>query len=361
MSIRPEIRSLDPYHFKARPYTTKLDQNESPFDLPDALKTRVAERIRDIDVNRYPEIDAHSLRQALSRHLGWPEEGLVISNGSNVLIQALVIAAGLGRRVLSVSPTFSVYSLQASVLGVPLTEIPLEADFSLPTEALKAELANGEGIFFLAAPAAPTGNLFSDADILDLVEAAQPNWTVVIDEAYHQFSGSDFSNLAQQYPHVVCLRTFSKAFGLGGARLGYALTHPDVAEQIQKVLLPFSVSALQVAVGVTVLDAPEYTERYINLVKGERERIAAELSRLDGIKVFPSLTNFLLFRVEDAAAFYEGLLERGVLIRRQDHLPGLSGCLRVSVGTEAENSAFLEAARAVHQDLKSQTETAGLR
>lgn len=347
--IRPEIQTLPAYSFRALPYRVKLDQNESPYDVPEELKTRIAERLLNIPFHRYPDMHANSLRRAIAEFHAWPEAGVVVSGGSNVLIQAVAAACGLGRRVLSVIPTFSMYALQATLMGAELVEIPLEPDFSLPMEALRGALAAGEGVFFLANPAAPTGNLFSEREVRALLEGAGERWTVVIDEAYAQFSGTDFSPLVQEYPNVVCLRTFSKAFGLAGVRLGYALAHPALAEGIQKVLLPFSVSALQLIIGLIVLEHPEYVETRVQEAVAERARLLAGLRDLPGVEVYPSHTNFLLFRVRDAEAFYTGLLERGVLIRRQDHLPGLAGCLRVSVGTPEENGIFLETATEVAQ------------
>lgn len=346
MSVRSEVLVAPAYHFSAKPYAVKLDQNESPYDLPAELKREVFARLERVSTNRYPELAAESLRAALAKKHGWDEMGVVVGGGSNTLIQAFVIACGLGRRVLSVTPTFSVYSLCAHLLNAELTEVPLEEDFALPTSALKAELSRGRGVLFLANPAAPTGNVFAEADLETLIRAAAPNWTVVLDEAYCQFSGTDLSHFVRTYPHVACLRTLSKAFGMGGVRLGFALAQPTLAEQLQKVMIPFSVSSLQVAVGLTVLEHPDYVEARVAETLRERKKLASGLRAL-GLQVFPSATNFLLFRAADAPSFYEALLERGVLIRRQDHLRGLHGCLRVSVGTPQENEAFLEAARDV--------------
>ena len=150
----------------------------------------------------------------------------MVSGGANKLIRTFVEVCGVGESMLTVAPTFSVYALQAPILGARLLEIPLNDDFSLPMEALLEALSKDRGVFFLANPAAPTGNLFDRRDVEILVEAAYPNWTVVIDEAYYQFSETDFSDLAKRYDHVASLRTFSKAFALGGVRLGYTLTSP---------------------------------------------------------------------------------------------------------------------------------------
>lgn len=349
MNLRPDLLRAPAYHFTARPQTVKLDQNESPYNLPEALKKRVLERISSLDFNRYPDINGYTLRQRLAEQIRWPAEGIVLSGGSNILIQAFVMAAGIGRSVLSVKPTFSVYPLQAGLQGAKLLECALNDDFSLPLAELKRHLANDQGVFFLANPAAPTGNLFSSEDLEDLALASADNWLFVIDEAYCQFSGTDFSQLVKRHPHVVCLRTFSKAFGLGGVRLGYALMQETLAEQIQKVVMPFSVSALQLAVGEVVLEHRDYAEARVREALVERSKLFAHLQSLDTVTPYESATNFILFRVPDAEAVYNSLLDKGIVIRRQDHLPGLSGCLRVSVGKPEENEAFMTAITDISQ------------
>lgn len=349
MSIRNEVREASAYRFAARPHRVKLDQNEAPGDLPHEVREAALEAVRDAAWHRYPELRADALGARLARRDGWDPAGTVVAAGSNVLIQALVIAAGLGRRVLTVSPTFAVYAQQARLLGVDLTEVPLRPDgFGLDADALVHELARGPGLLFLTDPAAPTGNRLDDAAVAAVLEAAaEHDWTVAVDEAYWPYDGRHRLDAIRGRTDRIALRTLSKADGLGGVRLGYALCHPDTATQVSKVLLPFSVSALQSAVGCAVLDAGDDARRArIELVRSERERVRAALAGLPDVEVAPSVTNFLLFRVPDAEAVYRGLLDHGVLVRRQDHVPGLSGCLRVTIGSEADNDAFLAAARA---------------
>lgn len=344
MNIRDEVRQLEAYRFVAQPAEVKLDQNEFPTDLPTDLRARAIERIAAADFHRYPEIHAQSLREAIGRSDDWDPAGVVVSGGSNVLIQAIVVAAGLSRRVITVRPTFSVYAIQARLLADSLTEIPLSAEFALPADAVIRELEHGSGVLFLANPAAPTGNRHADADVARIVQAADPDrWTVVLDEAYWQFAGASHADLVRAHEHVLSLRTLSKAYGLGGVRLGYALGAPALVSHIQKVLLPFSISALQAAVGVTVLEEPNYVRERVRMVVEERERMAAALHRLAGVTVFPSVTNFILFRVADAPSVFAELLARGVLVRKQHGAPGLDGCLRVSVGLPTENERFLAA------------------
>ena len=349
MSVRPEVRAARAYHFTPRPALLKLDQNESPYDLPRELKAEVWAKLERVPWNRYSELATESLRAAIARFHGWDEAGVVVSGGSNVLIQAFVAACGISQRVLSVKPTFAVYGEQARLLGAPLSEVPLDDDFSLPLAGLLAELGRGPGVFFLANPAAPTGNVFARDELTALTDAAAADWTLVLDEAYHQFAETNLLSLVRANPHTASLRTFSKAFGLGGVRLGYALTSPELAQNVQKLLLPFSVSALQVATGLTVLEHPEYVAFRAAEAKRERAYLFGELQKLSGLEVYPSQTNFLLFRVENAEAFFNALLAEGILVRRQDHLPGLTGCLRVSVGTPDENRAFIAAAKKVSE------------
>ncbi|MDZ7707693.1 MAG: histidinol-phosphate transaminase [Trueperaceae bacterium] len=349
MSIRDEVRDAPAYVFRAWPHRVKLDQNEAPADLAEPLRERVLDRLREVDWHRYPELRAHTVAAAIAERDGWDPDGVVVAPGSNVLIQALVIAAGLGRRVLTVSPTFAVYASQARLLGVELSEVPLSPDgFALDAPALTRELRRGPGVVFLADPAAPTGNRLDDDAVAAVLEAAsRHDWTVVIDEAYWPYAGVHRLDEIRGRPDRVALRTFSKADALGGVRLGYALAHPDTAKQVGKVLLPFDVSALQAAVAEVVLaddEAAAARERRIATARRERERVREALAAHPEVTVYPSVTNFLLFRVPDAEAAHRAFLDEGVLVRRQDHLPGLGGCLRVTVGSEADDDAFLAAA-----------------
>lgn len=349
MVIREEVRALPAYRFTPHPQPVKLDQNEAPDDAPD-LGRAVAERVAAAAINRYPGLHPVELEGRLAERHGWPADGVVAANGSNVLIQALTIAAGIGRSVLTVAPTFSVYASQAQLLGAELVEVPLGPGFSLPTDALVAALEGRSGVAFVADPAAPTGNRLDVGELERFARAAHATgrWLTVIDEAYAEFAGVDHTALARELPSVVLLRTLSKAAGLAGARLGYALAAPELAVHLRKTLLPFCVGALQEAAALTVLEHPELVARRVEEARGERERVAAGLRAQPGVsQVFPSVTNFVLFRVDDAAAVHAGLLDRGVVVRRQDHLHGLAGCLRVSVGLPEENDTFLAALAAV--------------
>ncbi len=346
MSIRDEVRKIGSYSFTAHEAAVKLDQNESPWPLPADVRDQLAAITAELEPNRYPDVQPFRLRRELAKLHGWEFGGVTVAGGSNILIQSLVIAAGIGRTVLTVSPTFSVYALQARLMAGRLKEVPLLADFSLDVPALLQELGAGSGVLFIASPAAPTGNLHPRSELEQLLEAAGDEWLVVIDEAYQQFAGTDLSDLARS-GNVVVLRTLSKAAGLAGLRLGYALSSADVGAQLQKIVIPFSVSSLQEQLALKLLARQDALNSNVEATIAERERLQAALAEVPGVRAWPSAANFILFRVADAARVHADLLEQGVLVRRQDHLPGLAGCLRVSVGLQAENTRFLLALTAI--------------
>lgn len=351
MSIRSSIQKMPPYAFTAYDHPIKLDQNENPYDLPPSLKAEIFQRLSSTAWNRYPEMASESLCQKIASLHAWDVAGVAVTAGSNIMLKTWIEACAIGQRLLTVTPTFSVYRLQAQILGVAMTEVSLEPDFSLPVDKLEQELTHGTGLLILANPAAPSANLHSEHHIIRLIEAAQKNdWTVLIDEAYYQFAAIDQSHLIKKYPHVVITRTFSKALGLAGVRLGYCLGAADRVAQLKKIIMPFSVSSLQQIIGAVILDHANISQPYIDEVIRERERISQALQKLENVHVYPSATNFILFTVPNPVAVYQHLQARGVLVRRQDHL--VANALRVSVGARWENDSFL-AAIAAGQSLRN--------
>lgn len=358
MSVRAAVRQQAPYRFSHHPQRIKLDQNESPDDLPDAIRAEVLRRVGEVAFNRYPDLHPVGLERRLALRHGWDPDGVVAANGSNSIVLALAIVSALGRSLVTVAPSFQLYRSYAVLVDAELFEPPLGPEFQLPVEELCAEVANRSGLLILANPAAPTGNLFAASDVSEVVDAASDGMLCAIDEAYADFAGvgvvSRTPNLGSSLgqglagentgnsARTVTLRTFSKAFGLAGARIGYALTTPELAADIRKALPPFCVSAVQQAIVSTLLDHPEVVEERIARTVAERGKLIARLRAL-GVEAFESAANFVLFRVADPAGLHASLLEADIVVRRQDHLPGAEGCLRVSVGAPAENDEFLEA------------------
>lgn len=344
-AFKPHLEGLAVYPYRKVEARVKLDQNESPFDLPEDLKRRALERMEGLAWNRYPSLDAQEVRQALARRWDWPPEGVVVAPGSNLLIQALVQAA---RRVLDTLPSFPHYAHAARLAGTPYQAVLLRPEgegFALDLEALLLQFT--EGVLFLANPHAPTGSLFPQEAVLALAERAQEvGGLLVVDEAYREFAGVDHLFLARKNPHVALLRTFSKAWSLGGVRAGYLLASPKVAGTVQNLLPPFVLPVHTQAILLTVLEDSLYVEEVVRHVEKERERLYQALKSHPCWLPFRSHTNFLLVRTPDAEAAFRKLLAHGVLVRRQDHYPLLSGAIRVTVGKAEENRAFLEAAYA---------------
>jgi histidinol-phosphate aminotransferase len=346
--VRERVRAAPLYPFTPIDASVKLDQNESGFDVPPELKRDIFRRLEHSAWNRYPDMHAEGLRAKIAALEGWDPSGVVVTPGSNVLIYALTQIAGIGQRLLGVAPGFALYALSGTLLESKVTELPLEPDFSLPVQALCRELqSGGPGLLFLAEPHAPTGALHSPTDIAKILEAATDDWLVVLDEAYVQFCETDLKHWALERDNVVILRTFSKAWGLAGVRLGYMLSNPGLAANIQKILLPFNISVLNTVAAEVILEHPELMQARVESVKLERERMFAALSTHPSWLAYPSSANYILVRTSDAARVHRQLLERGVLVRRQDSYLGLEGCIRVSVGAPAENDAFLSAAKEI--------------
>ena len=342
--FKPHLAKVADYPYAKVDAAIKLDQNESPEDLPPEVKRRALERLAALHWNRYPELHAEDVRAALARHEDWPEAGIVLSPGSNLLCMALSQAA---TSVLDTAPAFPYYKGSATAAGTPYRAVPLGPGFALPLEALLAAMDGPPGVLFLPVPHAPTGALFASGDVERLAEKARATgWLLVVDEAYHAFAGTDARPLARANPQVAILRTFSKSWCLGGIRSGYLLGSPRVAAVVRALVPPFCIPAHTSVILLSALEQAGYVAGLVGRIRGERARLLAELPKArPDWTVYPSAANYLLVRTPDAKAAWEGLLAKGILVRRQDHYAGLEGCLRISVGTPAENDALLAAVR----------------
>jgi histidinol-phosphate aminotransferase len=340
--IRKEVRKLKGYHLSQPAHRIKLNQNESPRDLPPALKDKVLDRLRSAAWNRYPTPFCDPLRAKIAEIEGWTPEGVVVSGGSNVLIQALVVASAVGGMILTVAPGFSLYEIEGKLFGNRVVQVPLKkGGFAFPRDTfLKRMKAVRPRVIFLANPNAPTGNLFPEEDLLAVL--AEAPGLVVIDEAYYPFSGQTMAGHLKKFKNLVIVRTLSKAYSLGGVRLGYLLADPEVAGGCLKVILPFSVGILSQTVGEAVLEDPGYVSGIVTEIIEGREMIYGGLKGMKGLTVFPSSANYVLFQCPGAGQVFAGLVEKGILIRNVS-TKGLPNALRVSVGTREENRAFLDA------------------
>ncbi|MDV6375572.1 pyridoxal phosphate-dependent aminotransferase [Deinococcus arenicola] len=345
--VRPAVRAVPAYPFSPIQVPIKLDQNENPYDFPAELKAQALQKMLEQPWNRYPDLHADTLAAHIAEYEGWDVDGVVVTPGSNVLIKLLTELAGIEQTVLTVDPTFSVYTLEARMLGARLVQVPLNEDFSLPVDRLKIELERQRpGVLYITQPHAPTGHVDSVARVRELLDAAG-EWVVVLDEAYYQYGGIDGRELVRQYPNALSLRTFSKAWGLAGLRAGYALAGADLATQLQKLVPAFNMSVLTQAALEVALKNPGYVQERVAEAVAERGRVQAALADHPTCQALPSQSNFFLLRTPDAEAMYRHLIDHGIVVRRQDHLTGLEGCLRVGIGTPAENDVLIGAVQAL--------------
>lgn len=342
--LREDLVALQPYHVETFPHRIRLDANESPFDLPEEVRDEVQKRLETLPTNRYPDSETSLLRQALAERFGHHPDGIVVGNGSDELVALLIQALGRpDARVLSPEPSFSMYRILAATAGVEYRGVPLDATFELDPDAIRHALRpEGTHLLFLSYPNNPTGNCWNTSSILSLLE--EPNLLVVVDEAYAEFSGKSFVSRLEEYPNLIVLRTFSKAFGLAGLRVGYLLADPAWATCINKVRLPYNVNRWSQEVARTALKYTPLFEERIALLRRERDRLYAALKEDNRFEPFPSEANFVLFRVPGGSdACFHRLLSRGILIRNLNRPGPLANCLRVTAGTPEENETFLTA------------------
>ncbi len=341
--FRKEILREKAYHLDAHPEAIKLNQNELPYDLPPELKTELLQRLNQLPLQRYPLPQPSRLKERLAGMLQVNPRQIQISNGSNVMIQALTLAASVGGKVMVVDPTFSVYEIEGKILGNRVIQVPLaKKDFGFPLKKfLQGMKAQKPRLIFIPNPNAPTGNLFPREDLLEVVSKAK--CPVIIDEAYYQFSRKTLLPELGGFPNLIVLRTFSKGFGLGGVRVGYLVAHEEIAQQVEKVLLPYCLSTVSEAIAHFVLDHLSHFVSVVEEVRQERERMAVEMSLIKAIHVYPSQANFILFRTKNAKKCFDHLLKHGVLVRDVSNKDLLKNCLRVSVGRPEENDEFLAA------------------
>lgn len=340
--IRKDILELPAYKVpQAYENAIKLDQNECPWDLPIELKVAISERLIKIDFNRYPLNEVIDLRKKIAKSNRVLPDQVCLSEGSNVILQALVNLTAHRGKVLILNPSFAVYRDQAKVFGCELIGVDLYENFTLPVEALlNAMRTDKPDIVFIANPNAPTGNLFERDSLFRVLKAAR--CLVVIDEAYYPFSNETLVDWLAEFPNLVLVRTFSKAFAMAGVRLGYAMGDAEIMDGLEKVLMPFRISSLTCAVADQVLQNTHYVKDYMTLILKERQRLFTEMKMMDHITVFASDANFFLFRVANANRTFKALAQKGVIVRNVSDEGLLKNCLRVTVGSPKENEVFLK-------------------
>ena len=347
-SPRKDLGLREGYHSPQVDVPVRLNTNESPFPPPSEWTAAVAEELALIDFNRYPDRSALALRTGLAELHNVAAEQVFCANGSNEVLQCLCLAyGGPGRSAAVFEPTYALHSHIAHLTGTTVAEGVRHEDFSLDLDAVReVEEAAEPTITFLCSPNNPTGMAENVVTVGAVLEAT--SGLVVVDEAYGQFSDwSALSMVAEDLPLVVT-RTFSKTWSMAGARLGYLVGPSEVVSYLERVALPYHLDAFKQAAGRLAVRFVGQMEERVALIVSERERLLRGLAEME-VKTWPSQANFLLFRPTRVSGqdVWNALLERGVLVRDTSGWPGLTGCLRVTVGTPGENDLFLSALREI--------------
>jgi histidinol-phosphate aminotransferase len=344
---RDDLRALDGYHSPQVDVDVRLNTNESPYAPPAAFVERWTDALRDVEWNRYPDRAAGDLRSALGAFLGQPRVRLLCGNGSNEVLQTLLLTyGGAGRNALMFEPTYALHSQIARGTGTGVVVGERRADYAIEAgDAVALVARERPSVIFVCSPNNPTGTVETRETVERLARAAADTGAVlVVDEAYGEFAPNSALDLVSDDLPLAVVRTYSKVWSLAGLRLGFVVAPAWMIADLEKVLLPYNLSVPTQLAGTIALDfAGEMHERVASLVE-ERGRLFAALAVCDGIDVCPSGANFLMFRVAgDAHELWKRLLEHDVLVRDFSSWPRIEGCLRVTVGTPAENDAFLAA------------------
>ncbi len=345
--LNPALQNIAPYSVEGgQQAEIKLNQNESPFDVPMWLKEEIVGQFIKEPWNRYPDILPYRGMKAYADFLGVSPDCVMMSNGSNEMLYTIFLAClGPSRKVLIPTPSFSLYEKIALMLQSDIVTVPMRSDLDFDTEAI-VKRAREENVDFivLSTPNNPTGKSLSFEEIRLIAEATDA--IVLVDEAYIEFSRQRSAlELIAELPNLVVLRTMSKALALAGIRIGFAIANPLLMAELAKPKIPFASSRLAEITLIRVLANYSLVTDAVTYILHEREKLYSELLSIDAVQPFESDTNFLIIRLRDAAAAFRKLSSEGILVRNVSGYPLMENCLRFNVGLIEENQQVIEKLR----------------
>ena len=341
--IKESVSSKKIYQLPKVDYKIKLNQNENPYDLPEEIKSKILQEISKQNWNRYPELGSLGLRKKISKELEIDSKSIMAGNGSNEIMLAIMTTLlEPGKMMLTISPTFSLYSHYGQILGAEVETIPLQKDFQFPiNELILKSSGKNVALTILCSPNNPTGNGISEDNLINILKSS--NGFVLVDEAYFDFSEQDFSNLINQFDNLIITRTFSKAFAFSFGRFGYGLANPKFVREVYKVLLPYNLGGFSEIAASIFLENKNLLNPIIFEIKQERESLYKKLKKIEKISVSPSNANFLLIEPKcESRWLFEELIKEGILVRNVSNYSGLGNHLRISIGKPEENKILIE-------------------
>lgn len=344
LNYRDELDKMPSYDGVEKNYRVKVNANECTLNLPPLVEERVMNRLSHVAFNRYPNEEYYSLVEQIAKNFSVGDAQVLLGGGSSEIIEKVFHAfGGNGRRVVFPQPSFSMYKIYAKAAESEGVPFDLDANFNLDVDAFieKVHEVNAS-LAVVCNPNNPTGNALTPAQVEKL--AASIDCAFLLDEAYVEFYGRSAVNLVAKYPNLLVARTFSKAYGLAGARVGYMVAQAEVTRMVNKTFMPYHLNTLSLATADIVYQMRDEFVPRIQMIVAERKRMSERLKELSGVEVFPSETNFILFRTSRAAELKDYLESLSIGIRYfAPNSFGLKNCLRVSIGTRIENDEVFAA------------------
>lgn len=348
LKYRTGLKDMPSYDVVERDWAIKVNANECNMNLPPVVEDRLMGRLSRVAFNRYPNEEYDALREQIADNHKLAIENILIGNGSSEIIEKLFYCFGgtKAKKIVYPEPSFSMYRIYAKAAQATDVPVPLEKDYTLNIEKFVNTVNdNRASLAVVCNPNNPTGTGYSVSDIEYIADHIPANCALLIDEAYIEFYGRTSAGLLRNYPNLIVARTFSKAYGLAAARVGYMLAAKDIVRMIEKSYMPYHLNVLSLATADIVYQMRhEYVPR-IQMMIAERKRMTALLDKLSGVTVFPSETNFVLIRYAEAKKLNEYLESRGIGVRCFGDAPGLKNCLRISMGLREENDRWHDAIR----------------
>jgi histidinol-phosphate aminotransferase len=351
---REDVALMDGYYSPQIEVEVRLNTNEAPEEPPAEFVSRLQARVAEIGLNRYPEREAEELRLAIARHHGVAIDQVYCANGSNEVLQSILLAyGGAGRTAAVFEPTYALHSHIARVTGTMVVAGTRNAEFLIDlaefdrvSKACAQFGRDNPAVTFICSPNNPTGRVEPFLTIAAVLDRSPG--LVIVDEAYGQFAPRSALELLPQHRNLLVVRTFSKTWSLAALRLGYVIADPEIIDALWRVTLPYHLDSIKQAAGILALDYKQEMDERVGRIVAERRRLVAQLSTMS-VEVVPSEANFILFKLNaaDAKVVWQALVDRSVLVRDISTVPHLEGFLRVTIGSGEENDRFLSALRLV--------------
>ncbi len=347
--VKDNVRKLRVYKVNNHNFSTKMDANESPFNIVGELKDVILEKIMDSDLNRYPDNELLDLKKALAKYVGHNSENIICGNGSDQIIK-IIIDSYIEKddKIITHKPTFSMYKIGGQIAGAKVIEVEDDKSFKIQVDSIisRANEVNAK-IIFLCNPNNPTGQIIHRQDIIRVLESTKS--IVVVDEAYYEFYGESMVGDINNYDRLIVLRTLSKAFGLAGLRVGYGVGNKGIIDILDSVKPPYNLNSISQMISCEILSNIDLIKGYIEYIKKERTYLIGEIEKIEGLKTVPSFGNFFLLEKINTIDLLEVLKSRSIGIRSYGEDELLENYIRITIGTRDENNRIIEALKEVRK------------